>query len=118
VIGAAAIAAPLPLLWFERQSALKRIAMHIAQLLDPLARAPQIEIVEAALPDVWSFRAKLGLALGSAGPARGCEDQRQNLIAFGFGNAHPPAKSTREGWGNRPCSCQEGTSGAKADGFY
>jgi hypothetical protein len=92
VIGVAVIAAPLPLLWFEQQSALQRIAMHIAQLLDPLALAPRIEIVEAARPDVWRFRAKLGLALGSAGPARGCEDQRQNLIAFGFGNAHPPAK--------------------------
>ena len=62
---------PLPLLWFEQQSALQRIAMHsalqriamhIARLLDPLALAPQIEIVEAALPGIWVFWPKLGLA--------------------------------------------------------
>ena len=95
MIGVAAIAAPLPLLWFEQQSAIQRIAMHVAQLLDSLALAPQVEIVEAGLPDVWLLRAKLG----SAGPR--CENQCQLLVAFGLGNAHPPAKSTREGWGNR-----------------
>jgi hypothetical protein len=61
VIGVAAIAAPLPLLWFEQQSALHRIAMRIAQLLDPLAFGPQIEIVEAALPGMGLFRPELGL---------------------------------------------------------
>jgi tRNA U34 5-methylaminomethyl-2-thiouridine-forming methyltransferase MnmC len=101
VIGVAAVAAPLPLLWFEQQSALQRIAMHVAQLLDPLALAPQIEIVEAGLRDVWLFRAKLELALGSAVAARVGENQRQNLVGFGFGNAHPPAKNPRKGWDNR-----------------
>jgi hypothetical protein len=51
----------LPLLWFEQQSALHRIAMHTAQLLDPLAFGPQIEIVEAALPGMGLFRPELGL---------------------------------------------------------
>ena len=61
VIGVAVIAAPLLLLWFEQQSALQRLAMHIAQLLDPLALAPQIDIVEAALPGMGLFRPELGL---------------------------------------------------------
>jgi len=52
----------LLLLWFEEQFGLHRIAMHVPQLLDPLALDPQIEFVEAALPDVWLFRAKIGLA--------------------------------------------------------
>ncbi|MGE5083566.1 MAG: hypothetical protein ACM3ND_11795 [Acidobacteriota bacterium] len=51
----------MPLLWCEQQSALQRIAMHIAQLLDPLALAPQVEIVEAALPGMELFRPELGL---------------------------------------------------------
>jgi hypothetical protein len=38
-----------------------------------------------------------------AGLPLGCGNQLQNLVAFGFGNAHPPAKSTREGWGNQQC---------------
>jgi hypothetical protein len=62
VIGVAAIAAPFPLLGLEHQSAPHRIAMHVAQVLDPLALAPRIEIVEAALPDMWLFRTKLALA--------------------------------------------------------
>jgi hypothetical protein len=51
----------LPLLWFEQQSAVQRIAMYVAQFLDPLALAPQIEIVEAALPGMGLFRPELGL---------------------------------------------------------
>jgi hypothetical protein len=66
VIGVAAIAAPLLLLWLEEQSALQPIAMHMAQLLDPLALASQIEIVESALPGMGLFRPELGLASGSA----------------------------------------------------
>ena len=61
VIGVAAITAPLPLLWFEQRSALQRIAMHVPQLLDPLALAAQIEIVAAALPGMGLFRQELGL---------------------------------------------------------
>src|SRR3954468_17472495 len=34
-----------------------------------------------------------GLASASAVPAWECDNQRQDLIAFGFGNAHPPAKN-------------------------
>ena len=56
------IAAPLQLLWFEEQFGLHRIAMQMSELLDLLALDPQIEFVEAALPDVWLFRAKIGLA--------------------------------------------------------
>ena len=76
--------------------------MHVPQLLDPLALAPQIEIVEAALAHRWLFLGKaLGWHEGRWSAARGCENQRQILDAFGFWNAHPPAKNPREGWGNR-----------------
>jgi hypothetical protein len=42
---------------------------------------------------VWLSGQSSGWHEGPAGPSRGCEDQRQNLIAFEFGNAHPPAKN-------------------------
>ncbi|SRR5579871_1251202 len=51
----AAIAAPNPLLRFQHQSSLHRIAMHIPQLLYTLALAPDIKIVEPFLPYVWLF---------------------------------------------------------------
>jgi hypothetical protein len=99
--------------------------MHIAQLLDPLALAPRIEIVEAALPGMGLFTPELGLLRigGSAAvkislrldlriptlsqtarkdgaPAGGCEHQRQDLIALDLGMPSLPRR-TREGWGNR-----------------
>jgi hypothetical protein len=43
-------AAPLPLVGLDHQSALDRVAMHIAQLFDALALAPHVEVVEALLP--------------------------------------------------------------------
>src|SRR5438034_11331002 len=39
-----------PLLRLERQSALDRIAMHVAQLLHTLAFAPHHKIIESPLP--------------------------------------------------------------------
>src|SRR5205807_8955442 len=39
------------------------------------------------------FRPKLGLCMSAGGCGAGCEDQRQDLMAFGFGNAQPPAKN-------------------------
>jgi hypothetical protein len=47
-----AIAAPRPLFWFLRQPSGYGIAVHVAQLLDALARRPYVEVVEAALPCV------------------------------------------------------------------
>src|ERR1700723_3695280 len=44
-------AAPSPLLGPFHQSALYRIAVHVAQFLDPLPLAPHIEVVEALLPN-------------------------------------------------------------------
>src|SRR5947207_13103387 len=44
--------APCPLLRLERQSALDRIAMHVAQLLHTLAFAPHHKIIEPPLPHV------------------------------------------------------------------
>ena len=44
-------AAPPPLVRLFHQSSLHRIAMHIAEFLDPLPLRPHIEIVEALLPD-------------------------------------------------------------------
>ena len=49
----------------------------------------------------FASRAKLGICIMVGGYGAWSEDQRQNLDAFGFGNAHPPAKNPREGWGNR-----------------
>jgi len=48
--------APPPLLRFQHQSALHRIAVHVMQLLDSFALAPDVEVVEALLPDVPWFR--------------------------------------------------------------
>ena len=52
------IAARRPLLRFLDQSPRYRIAVHIAQLLDPLARRPQVEIIEAPLPNVLGAEGK------------------------------------------------------------
>jgi probable HAF family extracellular repeat protein len=46
------IAAPRPLLRFQHQPSRYRIPVHVAQLLDPLARRPHVEIIEATLPHV------------------------------------------------------------------
>jgi len=46
------IAAPPPLPRFLHQPSRHRIPVHIAQLLDPLARPPYVEIVKAPLPNV------------------------------------------------------------------
>jgi hypothetical protein len=53
--GVVAIAAPEPLLRFEDQSALHRVAVHVAQILHALPLGPNVEIVEAFLPDVSVF---------------------------------------------------------------
>src|ERR1700722_17229631 len=58
----ASIAAPAPLPGLLNQLALDRVAMHVDQLLDPFARAPNVEVVEAALPDALAgCRPELGL---------------------------------------------------------
>src|SRR5450755_1437911 len=49
---AGAETAPAPKLRRLNQSALHWIPMHVAKFLDPLAFAPNIEIVESLLPDV------------------------------------------------------------------
>ena len=49
------IAAPCPLARFQHQSSFDRIAMHVAQLLDPLLVGEDDEIVEARLPDAAAF---------------------------------------------------------------
>jgi hypothetical protein len=50
-------AAPRPLFRLLDQSALDRIEMHVAQLLNALVLGIDIEIVEARLPDRHGFRA-------------------------------------------------------------
>src|SRR5438034_7143577 len=47
-----------PLLRLERQSALDRIAMHVAQLLHTLAFAPHHKIIESPLPLVAFVRSE------------------------------------------------------------
>src|ERR1039458_2378751 len=47
--------APLPLFGQFHQSPLHRVPVHIAQLLDGLARAPHIEIIEALLPNRFPY---------------------------------------------------------------
>jgi len=44
--------APCPLLRFEHESTLYRIAMHVTQFFDPLPFSKHHEIVETMLPDV------------------------------------------------------------------
>lgn len=44
-------AAPLPLVGSFHQPALDGVAVNVAQLLNALARAPHIEVVEAPLPE-------------------------------------------------------------------
>jgi len=44
-------AAPLPMFRLLHQAPLHRIPVHVTQLLDPLAFAPDIEILESFLPD-------------------------------------------------------------------
>jgi hypothetical protein len=44
-------AAPRPLSWFEDESTLHWIAVHLAEFLDPLLFREYNEVVEARLPD-------------------------------------------------------------------
>src|ERR1700720_2339941 len=50
--GVGAVTAPAPQLWRCHQFPLYRIMVHVVQLLDPFALAPNVEVVEAFLPDV------------------------------------------------------------------
>lgn len=57
-VGVVTIAAPQPLLRFEHQAAFDRVAMHVAQLLDPLVLGEDDEVIEASLPDVSAFQGR------------------------------------------------------------
>jgi hypothetical protein len=61
-------AAPAPLLGFLHQSAPDRIAMNIAQLLDSLALAPNVVVIEPALPNMRGLRLgpQIGLPITAA----------------------------------------------------
>ena len=48
------ITAPRPLLRFLHQLSRYWIPVHVAQLLDPLACRPHVEVVEASLPHVFA----------------------------------------------------------------
>ena len=50
--------APQPILRPLNQSALHRIAVHVAELLHPFALAPYVEIIKSALPHMLGCRAK------------------------------------------------------------
>jgi hypothetical protein len=80
-------AAPTPLLWFGDQPALHRIAVHITQLLDALALAPHIEIIEAVLPDMLNSLTEQLLLRRCSAPANlsqepSCETLLQRLHHF------------------------------------
>ena len=60
-------AAPAPLIGLHHQPALHRIAGHIAQLLDALALASHIEIIEPLLPHMRVARLRPKRALPRAG---------------------------------------------------
>jgi hypothetical protein len=92
--GVEAEAAPAPLLRALHQSARDRIAMHVAQFLDALLLGPNVEVVEARLPEalgdgVWEkshlqiFPTPLPLY-----PPRDallqCLDHGRKIIALGF----------------------------------
>src|SRR4051812_921424 len=45
-------AAPRPLLLLQHQASLHRIAVHVAQFLQPLAFRPHVEVIKSGLPNV------------------------------------------------------------------
>jgi hypothetical protein len=49
--GVVAKTAPCPLLGLQDQASFHRIPVHVAKFFDALVLCPDIEIVEAALPD-------------------------------------------------------------------
>jgi hypothetical protein len=80
------IAAPRPLLRLLHQATGNGIAVHIAKLLDPLARRPHIEIVEASLPHVFGLDRKVLLCSNSASANRLQNAARESL----FDRLHHP----------------------------
>src|SRR5258708_16305890 len=89
--GISSKAAPIPKFGGRHQSALDRIAMHVAEFLDPFPFRPHVEIVKALLPDVLQtvveetalFRIAFpfGLRHNAAGQAEfeGLQDRRRVL---------------------------------------
>ena len=47
------VAAPGPVLGIIHESTLQRIRVHVAELLDFLFPAPDIEVIETLLPELW-----------------------------------------------------------------
>jgi len=70
------ITAPWPLLRLQHQAPRYRIAVHIAQLLNPLACRPYVEIVEASLPHVLAANRKQFLLGGPSALAHRLQDAR------------------------------------------
>ena len=81
-------AAPAPQIRRRHQSALYGIAVHIAEFLHPLARRPEVEIVESFLPDVlWRMIEEIGLrpmaapaVLGKNAPVRSAASPRLHCL--------------------------------------
>ena len=78
-------AAPLPIFWVLYQPALHRIAVRVAQLLNPLALGPDIEIVIAEFPEA-------GTPSGVGAPSKSrCPVLPRFWV--GRGSAAPPTAS-------------------------
>src|SRR5579862_6072825 len=54
--------APRPVARMRNEAAFHRIEVHVVQLLDLFLVAPDIEIVEAELPEAWQRKARAGEA--------------------------------------------------------
>jgi hypothetical protein len=81
--GVGAEAAPFPLIGFRHQPTLQGIALHVAQLLDSLARTRHIGIVETLPPD----RRQRSVRLRGTSPAAEVPNQRR--FCAGWGDLQP-----------------------------
>src|SRR5271157_763984 len=113
-------AAPSPVLRFLHQSPLDRIAMHVAQLLNPLLCRPNIEIVIPALPKGKSTGALRSFCATICFSICGCPTLvarwwRQGGTAYPLGDYTPitPTSSFTESplfWCHRSSSCMNSST--------
>jgi hypothetical protein len=73
-------AAPAPLLRTLHQSPDQRIAVHVAQLLDALFRGPDVEVVEARLPETLRYGIRKEPSLHALAPPLPLHSSRNALL--------------------------------------
>jgi hypothetical protein len=86
--------APAPLIGCTDQSAFHRVAVDVAQFLNPLAVAPDIEVIETLLPDsfVLCICPESSLCLGRTSLV--AQLARESLFENLFENLHKPVAGT------------------------